>query len=232
MKALVVVLAVLSLVGCTTTQGGQQDMQPVNRTIPEHLMDVGIEHEILRGLSLVGELSDDHRVAADAFRGEVLLTGEVSSQVAKQAIENMVLSIRDVKRVYNRLVVDEEPKSQSHTLHENYLKAKLSTKILTSGSGIKPNQYKLVVRDDIAYFLAEVNHAQSVRAHALARETAGIRGFVHLGTVFATPEELASGHYSVGSPTGTIQNGVSGYHVPANPTSEYVLRWQDPSKAP
>lgn len=92
------------------------------------------------------------RIGIDSFRREVLLTGEVPSEQVKTDVANMISSIHDVKKVYNYLTVTATPKAQSHTLHENYLKSKIIAKILGTG-GVHPSQYKLVVRDNMAYLL-------------------------------------------------------------------------------
>lgn len=187
---LVTVLMAVILAGCATTQ--QRASLSVNRTLPERMTDIGIEHQVAGGLNQVmGVSGASHRVMADAFRGELLLTGEVADNATKVAIENMVRSIKEVKKVHNYLKVIDKPKSQSHTLHENYLKTKFLSKLLATRSGIKSSQYHTVVRDDLVYMMGTLTVNQANLTRQIAVETEGVAGFVSLLTVLvATPQEL------------------------------------------
>lgn len=123
------------------------------RTLPEVISDEAIERTSHKNLTNVHGVSENSvRIGIDSFRREVLLTGEVPSEQVKTDVANMISSIHDVKKVYNYLTVTATPKAQSHTLHENYLKSKIIAKILGTG-GVHPSQYKLVVRDNMAYLL-------------------------------------------------------------------------------
>lgn len=178
-----VLMAVMATTGCAT----KSSTLSVNRTVTEHMTDIGIERQVLGGLSKVEGLTEDnHRIAIDAFRGELLLTGEVPNTVIKESVENMARSIREVKRVNNYLRVVHHPKSQSHSVHEGYLKTKFLGKLLASRSGIKSSQYRVTVRDDILYVMGTMTVSQANLVKQIATETEGIAGFVSLLTVLAS----------------------------------------------
>lgn len=180
----------LLLSGCVTKTVSTPSVS-VSRSVSEHVTDMGIERQVLSNLSSIAGLTAvNHRVGIHAFRGELLLTGEVPSEATKQSIEHMAVSIKEVKKVHNRLKVFAEPKSQSHTVHENYLKAKYLSKLMTSG--IKSSQYQVVVRDDIVYMMGILTVNQAQLASQLARQTEGIMGFVSLMTVLASNQEEMS----------------------------------------
>lgn len=132
----------------SNNNSGYYGVPVMYRTLPE-----AIERTSHKNLTNVHGVSENSvRIGIDSFRREVLLTGEVPSEQVKTDVANMISSIHDVKKVYNYLTVTATPKAQSHTLHENYLKSKIIAKILGAG-GVHPSQYKLVVRDNMAYLL-------------------------------------------------------------------------------
>lgn len=187
MKILVMTMlaATVALSACASKQ---IEGISLNRSIPERMTDIGIERQALSGLDNIQGLSEgNHRIAINAFRGNVLLTGETPNEQTRQAVGSMTQSIAEAKQVHNRLKVA-EPKSQSHTVHENYLKTKLTGKLITSG--IKPSQYSLVVRDDVAYVMGVLTYTQLQEIKRLAQETEGILGFVPLADVLATQEQI------------------------------------------
>jgi len=137
----------------SNNNSGYYGVPVMYRTLPEVLSGEAIERTSHKNLTNVHGVSENSvRIGIDSFRREVLLTGEVPSEQVKTDVANMISSIHDVKKVYNYLTVTATPKAQSHTLHENYLKSKIIAKILGTG-GVHPSQYKLVVRDNMAYLL-------------------------------------------------------------------------------
>lgn len=186
MKKVLVLGVAMLLAGCATKTinpvTGQTES--TTRGFGERFTDMTIERQILNSLEgVTGLTSNNYRVAANAYRGEVLLTGEVPSREACEAVARMAGSVREVTQVYNRLKVLSEPKSQSHTLHENYLKTKLVGKMLSYG--IRPAQYNLVVRDDLAYLMGALTSEQVNTINNLAKDTDGILGFVSFAGVFS-----------------------------------------------
>lgn len=153
------IVPVMLLSACATqnansnNNSGYYGVPVMYRTLPEAISDEAIERTSHKNLTNVHGVSENSvRIGIDSFRREVLLTGEVPSEQVKTDVANMISSIHDVKKVYNYLTVTATPKAQSHTLHENYLKSKIIAKILGTG-GVHPSQYKLVVRDNMAYLL-------------------------------------------------------------------------------
>lgn len=200
MKVVLLTLSVMALlVGCTAVKPNKTGgLTSVSRTISERLTDGGIERQVAKNLSFVHGLSaNNYRVGINAFRGDVLLTGEVPNDTVKAAVAQMVKSIPEVGQVYNFLVIS-EPRSQSHTLHENYLKAKIVTKIMAQ---IRPSQYLIVVRNDIAYVMGVLTQDQMNLVNHAITSTDGILGSTTMNTLLLTQEELAQ------RPSSTPTNG-------------------------
>lgn len=131
-----------------------------NRTLPERMTDVSIEHTILSNIKNIdGMQAGNHRVAANSHQGIVLLTGEVPNAHTRTAIENMAKSIREVKLLFNHLTITDIPKSPSHTTHETYLKSKIQAKLLLNPT-ISTTQYTVEVRNDIAYVIGAITQEQ------------------------------------------------------------------------
>lgn len=152
------------------------------RTIPERISDEAIERSGYKNLTKINGVSENNvRIAIDSFRREVLLTGEVPSEQIKHDVAHMMASIHDVKKVYNNLTVTATPKAQSHTLHENYLKSKIITKIMSAG-GIKSSQYKLVVRNNMAYLLGFLTAQQEQTFVNIIQSVQGMEGVKMLST--------------------------------------------------
>lgn len=165
-----------------TTGDNYYGVPAMYRTIPERISDEAIERTSYKNLPNINGVGDNNvRIAIDSFRREVLLTGEVPSQQVKTDVANMVASIHDVKKVYDNLTVTITPRSQSHTLHENYLKSKIIAKIVSAG-GIKSSQYKLVVRDNMAYLLGFLTPKQEQSVVDAIEAVKGMEGVKILST--------------------------------------------------
>lgn len=174
--------SITALVGCAQTNYRAATALP-KRTMPARLTDLGIERRVLKNVDNVAGLSEKkYRVAVNAYQGDVLLTGEVPNKRVHDNVARQVASMPDVKRVFNHLKIIETPKSQSHTVHENYLKSKLLAKMLAKG--VTPTQFEIVVRDNTAYILGAIDSARLAIVEKEAADTDGLLGFTSLATVY------------------------------------------------
>lgn len=177
-----VALSLFCLTSCATgTQGTQGDV--MGRSLIERINDGNISLLARRALSNIEGMTDNNvRIAIDSYRRDVLLTGEVPSEYIKQQVEQRILSVRDVDKVFNHLTVIDIPKSQSHTVHENYLRSKIHAKLLLNPD-IKSSQYKIVVRDQTAYVMGDLTPAQQNDILNAIQNTSGMAMAVTLTTV-------------------------------------------------
>lgn len=192
----------LLMSGCATTPApvptpstngqGYHGTTTMYRTMTERLSDELIERAVHKNLPNIHGVNEKSvRIAINSFRREVLLTGEVPSEQVRAEVVKMVGAIRDVKKVHDNLTVTNTPKSQSHTVHETYLKSKILAKIVSAGT-VKPSQYKLVVRNNMAYVIAFVTAEQEQIIMQSIKEVQGIEGVKVFGVrVDSDPSLLA-----------------------------------------
>ena len=191
MKKLLIVLTSMAMIGLTAcASNGTQSVgaDAMGRTIPERISDSSIELTARRNLATIPGVSPNTvRIDIASFRREVLLTGEVPSEQIKIEVGRTIDSMRDVEKVFNYLTVVETPKSQSHTLHENYLRSKINTRLLTNRH-LKSSQYKVVVRDRTAYVLGYLTSEQQGYILEAIQATPGMEAAVTLTTLVSDQE--------------------------------------------
>lgn len=191
MKKLLIVLTSMAMIGLTAcASNGTQSIgaDAMGRTIPERISDSSIELTARRNLATIPGVSPNTvRIDIASFRREVLLTGEVPSEQIKIEVGRTIDSMRDVEKVFNYLTVVETPKSQSHTLHENYLRSKINTRLLTNRH-LKSSQYKVVVRDRTAYVLGYLTSEQQGYILEAIQATPGMEAAVTLTTLVSVQE--------------------------------------------
>lgn len=200
----------------------------MGRSLPEFISDESIEFTARKNLTRIeGVHANNVRIALDSYRREVLVTGEVPSLAVKQNVEAMLRSMKDVAKVHNYLTVVNTPKSQSHTVQENYLRSKINARLLTN-QGVRLSQYKVVVRDRTAYVLGYMTQTQQRHILEAVRQTAGMAEAVTLATLVdeqtlsqaqtdvfnqnATKTEMSEGVVF-----GGIDDGATAGVAPANP---------------
>lgn len=191
MKKLLIVLTSMAMIGLTAcASNGTQSIgaDAMGRTIPERISDSSIELTARRNLATIPGVSPNTvRIDIASFRREVLLTGEVPSEQIKIEVGRTIDSMRDVEKVFNYLTVVETPKSQSHTLHENYLRSKINTRLLTNRH-LKSSQYKVIVRDRTAYVLGYLTSEQQGYILEAIQATPGMEAAVTLTTLVSVQE--------------------------------------------
>lgn len=191
MKKLLIILTSMAMIGLTAcASNGTQSIgaDAMGRTIPERISDSSIELTARRNLATIPGVSPNTvRIDIASFRREVLLTGEVPSEQIKIEVGRTIDSMRDVEKVFNYLTVVETPKSQSHTLHENYLRSKINTRLLTNRH-LKSSQYKVVVRDRTAYVLGYLTSEQQGYILEAIQATPGMEAAVTLTTLVSVQE--------------------------------------------
>ena len=191
MKKLLIVLmatAALGLTACTTHSTQSVGADAMGRTIPERISDSSIELTARRNLATIPGVSPNAvRIDIASFRREVLLTGEVPSEQIKIEVGRTIDSMRDVEKVFNYLTVVETPKSQSHTLQENYLRSKINARLLTNRD-IRSSQYRVIVRDRTAYVMGYLTPDQQGYILEAIQATPGMEAAVTLTTLVSAQE--------------------------------------------
>ena len=128
--------------------------------------------ELKAAAQLQTSLGDAAHVNITSFKGNVLLTGEVPTEAAKEEANNTTKAIASVHTVTNELVVG--PKSSlSSRANDAYITSKIKT-LFVSENRFQANFVKVVTENSTVYLLGVVTHAEADAAVEIARNTSGV----------------------------------------------------------
>lgn len=144
------------------------------RTSGVYIEDQNIELKAQR--SIDATFGDATHVNVTSFKGNVLLTGEVTDADAKARIENHVKTIESVRNVTNELVVGMES-SLSSRANDSYLTSKVKAQFV-SENRFQANYVKVVTENSVVYLMGAVTQAEADAAVEIARNTAGVEKVV------------------------------------------------------
>ncbi|HWP12732.1 MAG TPA: BON domain-containing protein [Ramlibacter sp.] len=155
------------------------------RTSGAQVEDEGIE---LRGASRLREsLGDRAHVNIASYNRQVLLTGEVPNEQAKQTAEQVVSRVDNVKGIVNELAVMANTtlgQRSSDTLTTGKVKASL-----VDDRDLYVGAFKVVTERGVVYLMGRVTQREADRATQIARRIDGVRRVVRVFDI-ATEEEL------------------------------------------
>jgi osmotically-inducible protein OsmY len=154
------------------------------RTSGAQLEDEGIE---LRGAS---RLRDAFGAAAHfnitSYNRQVLLTGEVPDEAAKQRAEQIVSRVENVRTIVNELAIGGTStivQRSSDVLITGKVKASLvDAKDLYAGA------FKVVTESSTVYLMGRVTQREADRATAIARQVSGVQRVVRIFELIGNDE--------------------------------------------
>ncbi|WP_227429976.1 BON domain-containing protein [Psychrobacter sp. I-STPA6b] len=163
----------------TATPDNRYGVPITERTLAQRLLDQGIERTALVNIyALDPHLKSNSRLSVNSFYSDVLLTGEVPNQQVYDAINEIVSSMPDVKRINNYIEIRRN-KGLSYTVHDRYITSKLNAKILADPY-IGYSQVKVVTDDGVVYVLGRLTPSQQEHLRDMMSSTVGIKDFVIL----------------------------------------------------
>jgi osmotically-inducible protein OsmY len=200
------VLAALSacaplIIGSAMVGGGL--MATDRRTTGTQIEDESIE---LKASARIRELATLGRVDVVSYNRIVLLVGEVPAAAEKQAVEQAVARMENVRSVVNEVVL--APKSSVSSRSNDAL---LTTKVkatFVDAQDVQANAIKVVVERGVVFLMGRVTETEASRAAELARTIPGVQKVVRVFEVVSA-EELGS----IG------RGGRAGAPAPAGPAS-------------
>ncbi|POZ63903.1 BON domain-containing protein [Chromobacterium alticapitis] len=145
------------------------------RTSGAYVDDQGIE--LKSGEQIASRLPSSH-VNRTSFNRAVLLTGEASSEEARQQAELVVRGIPNVRRVYNYLTVG-PASSLAERSNDTWITSKVRARLL-EGKGYNPNDVKVVTERGAVYMLGLVTQPEGAAAAQVVSQTAGVQKVVTL----------------------------------------------------
>ncbi len=189
-KSLTVVLATLLLTACaaprlpipglpTTSPDGRFGVDSRDLSIPRRMMDKGIERTAKVNIyNVYPMLRGNSRIAVDSFDGNVLLTGEVPSEVDRIRVQALVGSISDVRSLYNELKVSRKH-SLSYKALDAYITSQMMGKVIASPK-LSPTQLKLVTETGVVYVMGRGSEAEKQELIKLGNSTPSVLEMVFL----------------------------------------------------
>lgn len=156
------------------------------RTSGSQLEDEGIE---LRAASRLRDaLGDKAHVNVTSYNRQVLLTGEIPSDQAKQTAEQVVSKVENVKGMVNELAVlgnSTLAQRSSDTLVTGKVKASL-----VDASDLYVGAFKVVTERGTVYLMGRVTQHEADRATQMTRTIGGVQRVVRVFEIISD-EELA-----------------------------------------
>ncbi len=156
------------------------------RTSGSQIEDETIE---LRAGSRLGEvLGSRAHINVTSYNRQVLLTGEVPDEAAKQLAEQTVAKVDNVRSVVNELGV-----MSASTLTQRGTDAFITGKVkasLVDAKDLTATAFKVVTERGAVYLMGRVTQRESERATAVVRQISGVNRVVRVFEIISE-EELA-----------------------------------------
>jgi osmotically-inducible protein OsmY len=183
-------VAVGSLSGCAAlliggAMVGGTMMAIDRRTSGTQVEDQAIE---LKSLSRLRELAPGH-VNVTSYNRLALITGEVSSEAEKAAVEQVVSRVENVRSVVNDLAVM-EPSSVGTRTNDSILSGKVKATFVDS-KDLQAQAAKVVTERGVVYLMGRVTEREAGRFADVARSVSGVQKVVRVFEVISEAE-LAS----------------------------------------
>lgn len=179
---------VLALGGCAAVLvGGAVGTALVitdRRTSGTQLEDQAIE---LKALTRIREVIGERgQVSVTSYNRMVLLSGEVASESDRNAVEQAIARIENVRSTVNELAV---MGASSLAVRSN--DALLTSKVkatFVDAKDVQANVFKVVTERGTVYLLGRVTEREAARATELARSVPGVRKVVRLFELISEAE--------------------------------------------
>ncbi len=154
------------------------------RTAGTQVEDEGIE---LRALNRIREtLGDRAHVNVTSYNRQALLTGEVPSAQDRQAVEQIVSSVENVRSVVNDLAVM-PPTTLSQRSNDTFITGKVRAS-LVDAQDISANSVKVVTERGIVYLMGRVSQREALRATEIVRGVSGVTKVVRVFEIVSEEE--------------------------------------------
>ena len=154
------------------------------RTAGTQIEDEGIE---LRAANRIREaLGDRAHVNVTSYNRQVLLTGEVATAQDRQAVEQMVSQVENVRSVVNDLAVM-PPSTLSQRSTDTFITGKVRAS-LVDAQDISANSFKVVTERNTVYLMGRVSQREANRATEIARGVTDVRKVVRVFEIVSEEE--------------------------------------------
>jgi osmotically-inducible protein OsmY len=193
LAALAAALLATALAGCAPLivagVAGGALMVTDRRTSGAQIDDETIE---LRAASRLREaIGDRGHINVTSYNRQVLMTGEVANDAAKQQAEQVVARVDNVRGIANELVIG-TPTTLPQRSGDVLITGKIRASFVDA-SDLQANAFKVVTERGTVYLMGRVTQREAERGTSIARQIAGVQRVVRMFEI-VTPEDLrASG---------------------------------------
>ena len=154
------------------------------RTSGAQIEDEAIE---LRGASRLRDaLGDRAHINITSYNRQVLLTGEVANEQAKQQAEQVVSRVENVKGIVNELAVM-PPTSLMQRSSDTLVTGKVKASIVDDSS-LSISAFKVVTERATVYLMGRVTQREADRVTQLARHVDGVQRVVRVFEIISEEE--------------------------------------------
>lgn len=162
----------LTFIGCSSMRNPFQSSAPSAVTTDNSIQD-----------NLAAKLSNQDNfpksnIYVDAFRGTVLLTGQVQDQAQKDFMLNVTRGYPGVTKIYDFTEI-RLPVSYSVRSNDSFITSNVKAQLLGT-NGIPSNSIKVETTNGIVYMLGSVTKAQGESAAQMTALVGGVQKVVTL----------------------------------------------------
>lgn len=140
------------------------------RTAGTQLEDEAIALKTLSALN--GQLGPEAHVNADSYNRQVLLTGEVASEAARQHATQLAQGVENVRAVFNELQVM-PASSLSERSNDTWITSKVRSQILADGR-LPAKSIKVTTERSVVYLQGLVTPPEAQASVEIARNVSGV----------------------------------------------------------
>jgi len=155
------------------------------RTSGAQLEDEGIE--LRAGGRLRDAFGDRVRVNVTSYNRQVLLTGEARSEQDKQAVEQLIARVDNVRAVVNEIAVMGMAPSLQQRGNDALITGKVKASLIDA-KDLQVNAFKVVTERGVVYLMGRVSEREANRATQITRTIAGVQRVVRIFDVLSEEE--------------------------------------------
>jgi osmotically-inducible protein OsmY len=154
------------------------------RTAGTQVEDEGIE---LRASTRIREnLGERAHVNVTSYNRQVLLTGEVASDRDRQALDQLMAGVENVRSVVNDVAVMPNT-TLGQRSNDTFITGKVRAS-LVDAKDISANSFKVVTERNVVYLMGRVSEREARRATEVARGVSGVSKVVRVFEIVSEDE--------------------------------------------
>ena len=140
------------------------------RTSGIFIEDESIELKSVRRINQ--QLGNNVHINVTSFNRNVLMTGEVPNETALQEAEKLVMSVDNVRNIFNEVRIAEKSSLASRS-NDTLITSKVKTRFI-GARGFQINHVKIVTENKVVYLMGLVRRDEADSAAELASSTPGV----------------------------------------------------------